>query len=117
MTRLVSSTPMSSARFGDKITLWGNDTLVISVPGEQVSGKTSAGVVYLKFRGQSKMTRLVSPTPMDSARFGDKITLWGNDMLVISVLLEQVSGKPSAGAVYLKFRGQSKMTRLVSSAP
>ena len=46
--------------FGRSITLWGKDTLVIGAPGESVSGKRYAGAVYLKVRGQAKMTRLVS---------------------------------------------------------
>ena len=90
--------------------------LYIKLPNEIVNGVSRAGAV-LEYNGKGVVTKLVSATPRRYARFGWKMTFWGNHTLVISAPWEKVSGKSQAGAVYLKVRGQAKMTRLVSPTP
>ena len=119
MTTLVSHAPTEFGKFGKKITVVGQRTLVISATGEIVKSQKYAGAVYLyDMKKKCDMTRLVSHGPMMDAFFGSKITVVGNHTLVISEPGETVKGQSGAGAVYLyDMKKKGKMTRLVSDTP
>merc|ERR1711871_1330749 len=83
--------------------------LVIGAPSEEVSGKTRAGAVYLKVRGQAEMTRLVRPAVIGGSQFGSGLDASGD---FLGIRGKRTSSLPAA---YVSRSEPSKVHSLATS--
>ena len=121
VAKLVADDDASDDRFGSAVGLWW-DTLAIGSPGDDNTGGSDAGSVYVFTRSIGDWTlqqKLTAADAMPGDGFGNSLTLQG-DVLVVGAAGVDVGTETNAGAAYVFTRAGSSWTqqvRLTDSDP
>jgi hypothetical protein len=100
--KLMASDAASSDLFGSAVAISG-DTVAVTAPNKKVGSLTQAGAAYIFVRGASgwvESAKVVSNDPSWLGGFGNYVTLWQGDRLLVAKYFDgQVAAY--SGAVYV----------------
>jgi hypothetical protein len=100
LTTITNPSPVSTDRFGERLSVVGTDRVLAGTPRKDVGAMDAVGTAYILSMTGTLLVTLTNPTPAAGDLFGSAVAVIDSDHVLVGARLDN-AGATDAGAAYL----------------